>query len=109
QKAWIEDDEAATCAVEAFEGRALLVELAGVVRPARDDVNGLRAGLIRNTVALFSDGNRAARRSQYDCFHIACTRRIAEQSRSVNMNRIHLACIGLFTRDAPREMINLRH
>src|ERR1051325_4619877 len=107
QQARSHDHEAQPFAVETLERRHLLVSLARVVGPARDDVEWNGIGFVGNRLTLFSDCDRPARGSENDRLHTRSFSGVAEQARAFDVNVVHRAGVFTFTRDFTREVIDL--
>ncbi len=109
QKARVHDDEPPTLPRKVLKRDALLIDLARVVGPARDDVEGRRPLLVGQHVAVFGDGHRPARRGHHQRLDARPGRRLAQHARPVHVQLVHQVRVLGLARDAAGEVVDLRH
>ena len=109
QEARVHQDEPPPLAAEVLEGDALLINLARVVGPARDDVERRGPLLVGRHVAVLGDGHRPARRGHDDGADAGRRGRLAQQARALDVQAVHLVRVLRLARDAPGQMVDLAH
>ncbi len=107
QQTRVQNYQTQSLPVESLKRRHLLISFAGVIRPARDDVERRRVSFVGCYIAFFGYRDGAATRRHDDGLHPGFLRRIAEQARALDMQFVHLARVVAIARNSAGQMIDL--